>query len=96
MRVFFDRLVDDKDREWLFDEIRINVNNILQEQFDTMFKDLSSSTVRRLYIDRVDRYCSFLYSHTFLWRPAAYSSSRYVQPFVHQRVGRGRRGRQKV
>lgn len=96
MRVFFDRLVDDKDREWLFNEIRVNVNNTLQEQFDTMFKDLSSSTVRRLYIARVNCCRSLLYSRTFIQRPTAYSSSRHVQSFVHQRFGHGRRGGQKI
>jgi dynein heavy chain len=45
MRVFFDRLVDDKDREWLFNEIRLNVGSNFKEIFDVVFKNLSNTTV---------------------------------------------------
>lgn len=46
MRVFYDRLTDDNDREWLFNEIRSNVNTNFQETFDVVFNNLSDSTVR--------------------------------------------------
>lgn len=46
MRVFYDRLIDDNDREWLFNEIRLNVNTNFQENFDLIFNNLSNSTVR--------------------------------------------------
>lgn len=46
MRVFYDRLIDDKDREWLFDVIRLSVNKNFQETFDVVFNDLSDSSVR--------------------------------------------------
>lgn len=46
MRVFYDRLIDDNDREWLFNEIRSNVNSNFQENFDVVFNNLSDSTVR--------------------------------------------------
>lgn len=40
MRVFYDRLIDDKDRQWLF----VTVKNLLKEQFkdsmDTVFEHL--------------------------------------------------------
>lgn len=45
MRVFFDRLVDDKDREWLFNEIRLTVNSNFQEKFDVVFNKLSKTVV---------------------------------------------------
>lgn len=45
MREFYDRLIDDKDREWFFHEIRLNVNKNLQETFDVVFNNLSDSTV---------------------------------------------------
>lgn len=46
MRVFYDRLIDDKDREWLFNDIRLNVNTNFQESFDVLFNNLSDSSVR--------------------------------------------------
>lgn len=46
MRVFYDRLIEDKDREWLFNEIRLCVNNNFQETFDVVFNNLSDSAVR--------------------------------------------------
>lgn len=46
MRVFYDRLIDNIDREWLFDAIRLSVNLNFQENFDVVFNDLSDSTVR--------------------------------------------------
>jgi len=45
LRVFYDRLIDDKDRECLFNEIRNTVNTNFQETFDVVFNDLSSSVV---------------------------------------------------
>jgi len=45
LRVFYDRLIDDKDRECLFNEIRKTVNTNFQETFDVVFNDLSSSVV---------------------------------------------------
>lgn len=45
MRVFYDRLIDDKDREWLFSEICMNVNKHFQENFDVVFNNLSDSSV---------------------------------------------------
>lgn len=45
MRVFFDRLVDDKDREWLFNEIRLTVNSNFSETFDLVFNNLSDTVV---------------------------------------------------
>lgn len=45
MREFHDRLIDDKDREWFFNEVRSNVNKNLQESFDVVFNNLSDSSV---------------------------------------------------
>lgn len=45
LRVFYDRLIDDKDRECLFNEIRKTVNTNFPETFDVVFNDLSSSVV---------------------------------------------------
>lgn len=45
MREFYDRLIDDKDREWFFNEVRSNVNKNLQETFDVVFNNLSDSSV---------------------------------------------------
>jgi dynein heavy chain len=45
LRVFYDRLIEDKDREWLFNEIRSSVNKNFQETFDVVFNNLSDSTV---------------------------------------------------
>lgn len=39
-RVFYDRLVDDKDRAWLFDLIRVIVKQHFKENFDTVFEHL--------------------------------------------------------
>jgi len=47
LRVFYDRLVDDKDRECLFNEIRLTVDRNFQETFDVVLNDLSSSVVRK-------------------------------------------------
>lgn len=53
MRVFYDRLIDDKDRKWLFDEIRRTVATNFQENFDAVFNNLSNSSVRiSLYVLR--------------------------------------------
>jgi len=46
MRVFHDRLIDDKDRDWLFNEIRNTVNANFPETFDTVLKNLSNFAVR--------------------------------------------------
>jgi len=46
MRVFYDRLIDDKDKEWLFNEIRKTVNTNFKESFDKVFQNLSNSSVR--------------------------------------------------
>lgn len=46
MRVFYDRLIDDKDREWLFEEIRTILNTQFIDNFDIVFKNLSDSSVR--------------------------------------------------
>lgn len=46
MRVFYDRLIDNKDRKWLFNEIRVGVNTNFQETFDVVFNNLSDSSVR--------------------------------------------------
>lgn len=51
MRVFFDRLIDDKDREWLFNEIRFILHENFKESFDAVFKDLSNSTVHKTQTD---------------------------------------------
>lgn len=45
MRVFCDRLIDDKDREWLFEEIRTILNTQFIDNFDIVFKNLSDSSV---------------------------------------------------
>ncbi|XP_025190774.1 dynein heavy chain 7, axonemal [Melanaphis sacchari] len=44
MRVFYDRLVDENDRCWLFNKIRVCVNTNFQEIFDVVFNDLSDSS----------------------------------------------------
>ncbi|VVC44482.1 Dynein heavy chain, domain-2,Dynein heavy chain domain,Dynein heavy chain, P-loop containing D4 domain,P- [Cinara cedri] len=44
MRVFCDRLIDENDKEWLFNKIRSNVNIYFQETFDIVFNNLSDST----------------------------------------------------
>lgn len=46
MRVFYDRLIDDKDREWLFEEIRTILKTQFIDNLDIVFKDLSDSSVR--------------------------------------------------
>lgn len=45
MRVFYDRLIDDNDREWLFNQIRKTVDKNFSDSFDTVFKNLSKSAV---------------------------------------------------
>lgn len=45
MRVFYDRLIDDKDREWLIEEIRKSLNTKFIDNFDIVFKNLSDSSV---------------------------------------------------
>ncbi|VVC38423.1 Dynein heavy chain, coiled coil stalk,P-loop containing nucleoside triphosphate hydrolase,Dynein heavy [Cinara cedri] len=44
MRVFYDRLIDDNDRKWLFNEIRTLVGKNFLEKFDVVFEKLSNST----------------------------------------------------
>lgn len=39
-RVFYDRLVDDKDQAWLFTLIRDLVKQHFKEDFDTVFEHL--------------------------------------------------------
>jgi len=46
MRVFYDRLIDDNDRYWLFNKIRVCVNTNFQEMFDVVFNNLSDLSVR--------------------------------------------------
>lgn len=45
LRVFYDRLIDDKDKECLFNEIRLTVDRNFQETFDVVLNDLSNSVV---------------------------------------------------
>ncbi len=40
MRVFYDRLIDDKDRVWLYNSIKSCVKDIFKENFDTVFEHL--------------------------------------------------------
>jgi len=40
MRVFYDRLIDDKDRLWLYDSIKLCVKDIFKENFDGVFEHL--------------------------------------------------------
>lgn len=40
MRVFYDRLIDDKDRQWLFESIKDCVKTIFKENFDSVFEHL--------------------------------------------------------
>ncbi|KXS11241.1 hypothetical protein M427DRAFT_505508 [Gonapodya prolifera JEL478] len=42
-RVFYDRLIDDKDREWFFNEIRAIVPRYFQCNFDETFKALDAN-----------------------------------------------------
>jgi len=46
MRVFYDRLIDNKDKEWVFNEIRKTVTTNFKENFDKVFQHLSNSSVR--------------------------------------------------
>jgi len=41
LRVFYDRLVDDHDRAWLFSCIRDVINNRMDEDFDALFAHLA-------------------------------------------------------
>ncbi|CAF3483983.1 unnamed protein product [Rotaria sp. Silwood1] len=43
MRVFYDRLIDDKDRTWLIDAVKICVKDIFKESFDAVFEHLANS-----------------------------------------------------
>ncbi|CAF0708408.1 unnamed protein product [Brachionus calyciflorus] len=43
MRVFYDRLIDDKDRKWLVDAIKNCVKDIFKEQFDSVFEHLANN-----------------------------------------------------
>lgn len=40
MRVFYDRLIDDKDRKWLIEAIKTCVKDIFKENFDAVFEHL--------------------------------------------------------
>ncbi len=40
MRVFYDRLIDDRDRQWLFESIKDCVKTIFREGFDSVFEHL--------------------------------------------------------
>jgi len=40
MRVFYDRLIDDKDRKWLVEAIKSCVKDIFKENFDSVFEHL--------------------------------------------------------
>lgn len=43
-RVFYDRLVDDKDREWLFDLMHTIVKNTFDESFEKVFEHLKQGS----------------------------------------------------
>ncbi|XP_074055006.1 dynein axonemal heavy chain 12 isoform X7 [Macrotis lagotis] len=46
LRVFYDRLVDDSDREWLFQLIRNVIKDQFKENFDTVFTHLRQGNAR--------------------------------------------------
>lgn len=43
LRVFYDRLVDEDDRSWLFDKISYTVKNQLQEDMNHLFANLKEA-----------------------------------------------------
>ncbi|CAF0988415.1 unnamed protein product, partial [Didymodactylos carnosus] len=43
MRVFYDRLIDDKDRTWLTEAVKTCVKDIFKENFDTVFEHLANN-----------------------------------------------------
>ncbi|CAF3858466.1 unnamed protein product, partial [Rotaria magnacalcarata] len=43
MRVFYDRLIDDKDRTWLVDAVKACVKDIFKESFDAVFEHLANN-----------------------------------------------------
>jgi len=43
MRVFYDRLIDDKDRTWLVEAVKSCVKDIFKESFDAVFEHLANN-----------------------------------------------------
>jgi len=77
MRVFYDRLIDDNDRYWLFNKIRVCVNTNFQEMFDVVFNNLSDLSVRnRKYL-----LCRETNCNNFLF--LANCLPRYVKSFIY-------------
>lgn len=52
LRVFYDRLIDDKDREFLFNKIRNIVDKNFPDSFDVVFKNVFNSGVRIVQINK--------------------------------------------
>ena len=42
MRVFYDRLVDDKDREWLFNTTKVLIKEQFKDSMDNVFEHLAN------------------------------------------------------
>lgn len=48
LRVYYDRLVDDNDRDWLFETLHVVVKKELNEDLDVMFKHLTDGKNTRV------------------------------------------------
>lgn len=56
-RVFYDRLVDDKDRQWLLDTLKAIVNEKFHDEFDGLFAHLDAG--EKGYVSFEDMRCCF-------------------------------------
>lgn len=54
LRVYYDRLVDDSDRSWLFDQLHMVIKERLEEDMDEMFLHLRTDDKKVILIHGTD------------------------------------------
>jgi dynein heavy chain, axonemal len=58
-RVFYDRLVDDKDRQWLLKQVKATVKGVLREDFNTLMAGILESPEAEVVTSDDMRRCFF-------------------------------------
>lgn len=84
MRVFYDRLIDDNDRIWLFKEIRVIADRHFLEQFDVVFKTFSNLTVCNYVIFYITL---FIILNIKSYINIGYNSPKHGKSHIYQRFG---------
>lgn len=67
LRVYYDKLVDDSDRSWLFEQLHMVIENRLEEDMDEMFSQLRTDDEKVILIHGTDSmHLTFLFLLCFI------------------------------